>query len=99
VSESIVHVEDGSSVDPRGTLRGPWRAIGVRLIGAGDTERLIADGSEHAVYVWSGSGTAGTSEGSVPVNAGSAFTIVKGDAVTFEAGPEGLRLFVATFDA
>jgi len=63
------------------------------------TERLVAEGSEHAVYVWTGSGTAATGEGSHAAVEGWAFTIVKGDAVTFEAGPDGLRLFVVTLDA
>ena len=31
--------------------------------------------------------------------AGWAFTIVKGDSATFEAGPNGLRLFVVTLGA
>lgn len=99
MSESIVHLEDGSPVDPRGTLRGAWREIGVRRVASGGTERLVAEGSEHAVYVWSGSGTAATGDRSLTAVAGWAFTIVKGDSVTFEAGPEGLRLFVVTLDA
>lgn len=99
MSESIVHLKDGSPVDPRGTLRGAWREIGVRHVAPGATERLVADGSEHAVYVWTGSGTATTGEGPVATVAGWAFTIVKGDAVAFEAGPDGLRLFVVTLDA
>ena len=99
MTESIVHLEDGTSVDPRGTLRGAWCEIGVRRVEPGSTERLSAEGSEHALYVWSGSGSAVTSEGSVEVAAGSAFTVVRGDSMTFEAGPDGLRLFVVTFDA
>jgi hypothetical protein len=42
---------------------------------------------------------AATGEGSHAAVAGWAFTIVKGDSVTFEAGPDGLRLFVVTLDA
>lgn len=99
MSENIVHLEDRSSVDPRGTLRGAWRQIGVRRLAPGETEPLIAEGCEHAVYLWTGSGTATTGEGPVSVAAGWAFTIVKGDSVTFEAGPDGLRLFVVTLDA
>ena len=99
MSDSIVHLEDGSPVDPRGTLKGTWREIGVRRVAPGATERLVAEGSEHAVYVWTGSGTASTGEGSHAAVAGWAFTIVKGDSVTFEAGPDGLRLFVVTLDA
>ena len=99
MNESIVHLEDGSSVDPRGSLRGAWRKIGVRRIAPGATERLAADATEHVVYVWSGSGVASLREGPVPATTGSAFTVVRGDAVTFEAGPDGLRLFVTTFDA
>jgi urocanate hydratase len=99
VSESIVHLEDGTSVAPRGTLRGAWREIGVRSVAPGATERLVADTSEHAVYVCTGSGTATTGEGSHAAAAGWAFTIVKGDSVTFDAGSDGLRLFVVTLDA
>jgi quercetin dioxygenase-like cupin family protein len=99
VSESIAHLDDETSVDPRGTLRGAWREIGVRYVAAGATVRLVADGSEHAIYVWSGYGTAVTSEGAIDVAEGSAFTIVRGDSVSFEAGAEGLRLFVATLGA
>lgn len=99
MSESIVHLEDGSPVDPRRTLNGAWREIGVRSVAPGATEQLDAEGSEHAVYVWTGSGTAATGEGSHAAAAGWAFTIVKGDSVTFEAGPDGLRLFVVTLDA
>jgi hypothetical protein len=99
VTESIVHLEDGTSVDPTGTLRGAWREIGVRRVAPGTGDRLSAEGCEHAVYVWSGSGSAVTSEGSVEAAAGSAFTVVRGDSVTLEAGPDGLRLFVVTFDA
>jgi hypothetical protein len=40
-----------------------------------------------------------TISGSHAAVAGWAFTIVKGDSVTFEAGPDGLRLFVVTLDA
>ena len=99
MTESIVHLEDGTTVDPRGTLRGAWREIGVRQVAPGAGERFSAEGSEHAVYVWSGSGSAVTSERSVEAAAGSAFTVVRGDSVTFEAGRDGLRLFVVTFDA
>lgn len=99
MSESIVHLEDGSSVNPRGALRGAWREIGVRHVAPGATERFVADGSEHAVYVWSGSGAATTGEGTVDAAAGSAFTIVRGDSVMFDAGPDGLRLFIVTLDA
>jgi hypothetical protein len=99
VSESIVHLDDGSPVDPRGVLRGAWREIGVRRLEPGEAEQLVAEGSEHAVYVWTGSGTATTGEGPVSVTAGWAFTIVRGDSVTFGAGPNGLRLFVVTLHA
>jgi hypothetical protein len=99
VNGSIVHLDDGASVDARGTLRGAWREIGVRRVAPGDVERLVAEGCEHAVYAWSGSGSAVATEGRFPVLAGSAFTIVRGDELSFEAGPDGLRLFVATLDA
>lgn len=98
MSESIVRLDDGT-VDPRGVLRGAWREIGVRRVSPGDTERLVAEGSEHAVYVWSGSGTATTGEGVVQATEGWAFTVVRGDSVTFEAGQDGLRIFVVTLDA
>jgi uncharacterized cupin superfamily protein len=98
VSESIVHLDDGS-VDPRGVLRGAWREIGVRRVSPGETERLVAEGCEHAVYVWSGSGTAITGEGAIRAAEGWAFTVVRGDSVTFEAGQDGLRIFVVTLDA
>ena len=99
MSESIVHLEDGVPVDPRGTLVGAWREIGVRRLEPGTAQRLVAQGCEHAVYAWSGSGTAVAADGRFPVVAGSAFTIVRGDEVVFEAGADGLRLFVATLDA
>lgn len=104
MSESIVHLEDGVPIDPSGTLRGAWREIGVRRVEPGRTERLVADGCEHAVFVWSGSGTANVGAEPAaavgqPVGAGHAFTIVRGDTVAFEAGPDGLRLFVVTLDA
>jgi quercetin dioxygenase-like cupin family protein len=99
MSQSIVHLEDGGSVDPRGLLRGAWREIAVRRVEPGGTYRLAAEDAEHAAYIWSGSGTATTGEGSMSAGAGSAFTIVKGDEVAFEAGSEGMRLFVTTFDA
>ena len=94
-----MHLEDGDSIEPRTVLLGAWRSIGVRRLEPGSTERLEATDCEHAIYVWSGSGIATTSEGPMPAAAGSAFTVVKGDAVAFEAGREGLRLFVTTFDA
>ena len=99
MSESIVHLDDGTTVEPRTLLRGAWRSIGVRRLEPRGTERFEAAGTEHAIYVWSGSGTATTAAGSMPTAAGAAFTVVKGDAVGFMAGDEGLRLFVATFDA
>ena len=99
MSENLVHLDDGVTVDPRRLLLGAWREIGVRSVGPGATERLDADGCEHAVYVWSGDGTATTGEGRESASAGCAFTIVKGDSVTFRAGDEGLRLFVVTLDA
>ena len=104
MSESIVHLEDGAPIDPSTALRGAWREIGVRRVEPGRVEHLAAEGCEHAVYVWSGSGTAtvGAEPGGAdaePVRAGHAFTIVRGDAVAFAAGPEGLRLFVVTLDA
>jgi len=99
VNESIVHLEDDSPIDPRPWLRGAWREFGVRRVDPDATVLLDAGDAEHAVYVWSGSGIAITSEGRMQAGAGSAFTIVKGDRLGLEAGPDGLRLFVATFDA
>ena len=99
MSQSIVHLEEDSPVDPRTLLRGAWREIAVRRVAPGATHRLVAEDAEHAAYVWSGSGTATTGEGSMPAGAGSAFTVVKGDEVAFEAGSDGMRLFVTTFDA
>jgi len=99
VSGSIVHLEDGASVDPRTVLRGAWRSIAVRRLEPGASERLEAADSEHAIYVWSGSGSATAGEGPMQTAAGAAFMVVKGDAVSFEAGADGLRLFVTTFDA
>jgi len=99
VNESIVHLEDDSPLDPRPWLGGAWREIGVRRVDSDATVLLVAADAEHAVYVWSGSGIAITGEGRMPAAAGTAFTIVRGDEVAFEAGPGGLRLFVATFEA
>lgn len=78
---------------PHDLVAGYYTISGSRA-GEGEGEAARA-----SFEVWTGSGTAATGEGSHAAVAGWAFTIVKGDSVTFEAGPDGLRLFVVTLDA
>jgi len=98
VKEHLVNLNDGVVVDPEGVLIGAWRGFALRRIAAGDSDALEADGVEHFVYVLSGSGTATAGGGEVAFEAGSAFTIVRGDGVRFEAR-EPVELFVTTLRA
>jgi hypothetical protein len=98
VNEHLVNLNDGAVVDPKGALIGAWRSFVLRRIPAGDVDVLDADGVEHLVYVVSGSGTATAGGGAVSFATGSAFTIVRGDGVRFEA-TEPVELFVTTLQA
>lgn len=99
MSDSIVHLDSGRSVDPKRTLAGAWREIGVRRVLPGGRERLVADGVEYAAYVIDGSGRADVAGEKIDVAAGSALTVLRGDEITFVAGPDALELFVVALDA
>jgi hypothetical protein len=100
VNDHLVNLNDGAPIDPAGVLRGAWQGFVLQRVAAGARHRLDADGVEHLVYVVAGSGTASATAGGEPVRfaEGTAFTIVRGDGVRFEAD-EPVELFVATLRA
>jgi hypothetical protein len=93
----VVSLLDGTPCDPRSTLAGEWRYIRMLNLGPGDSEELESGDVEYAVYVMDGAGSAELTDRTVPLEAGSALTLLKGAGAKLHS-TTGLTVFLVSVD-
>ncbi len=98
MQESLFKLEIGEHLDPKRVLAAAWREISLRRLSSGERWHIEADTAEYMIYIRSGSGTVSTAEGSFNAHDGCAYTVVKGDSITLEAGSGPLELFLAVIE-
>ncbi|MFB6890821.1 cupin domain-containing protein [Kitasatospora sp. NPDC056327] len=77
-------------LDPSAVIGGPLRLLQHVELDRGGREFLVADGTEHTVFVARGGGRAVAGNVRTPLRAGTALTLPHGTAVELVAGPGGL---------
>ncbi|MCX4766567.1 cupin domain-containing protein [Streptomyces sp. NBC_01275] len=85
-------------LDAAEVLTGPLRTVGVRDLPPHAGVELAARGTEHTVFVLSGTGTARSADREVPLASGTALTLPLGGAVRLWAGDGGMEYFHAVLD-
>lgn len=93
MNAQVHHLIDEQRVDPTELLTGPLRLIETTVVAPGERLDLDATGTEHTVFVLTGSGTATAAGGEAPLRAGVSVTLPKGTSARLTAGQDGLRLF------
>jgi mannose-6-phosphate isomerase-like protein (cupin superfamily) len=92
----VVSLRERGEIDPRSVFSSPLEAVRITRLGGRERQELRADGSEHTVFVLSGSGVARSGEVVVPVSARTSLTLPLGTGMTLEADAGGLEFFHAT---
>jgi hypothetical protein len=92
----VIRLREVKEVDAQTVLTGPLRRVRLARLQPGESETLVADTQEHALFTVSGSGSAVTGSARVPLQHGVAVTLPLGGSVMVEAGLEGLELFIAS---
>jgi mannose-6-phosphate isomerase-like protein (cupin superfamily) len=92
----IVNLVKEKAIDPTRYFDGPWQSLELRQLKAKERTELSGQGSEHAFYVLSGSGTAKSGKRTIELSTGHGLAIPKGGHATIDAGPEGLNMFLMT---
>ncbi|MFJ7125769.1 cupin domain-containing protein [Streptomyces sp. NPDC098101] len=103
VNARIHRLDDEQRIDPTTFLTGPLRLIETVTVAAGESLDLAATGTEHTVFVLSGSGTAVSGDSEAPLGPGVSVTLPRGTSAriradhsgTADGAPDGLRLFHA----
>jgi mannose-6-phosphate isomerase-like protein (cupin superfamily) len=93
---TIVNLREFGEVDVHKFLTGPLRRARLMRLPSGESETLVADTQEYALFTVDGTGSAVTGSTTVPLRHGVAVTLPLGGSVTIEAGPEGLECFVVS---
>lgn len=78
-------------IDPGVVLSGPLRHLEVARLRPGERRELVADFSEHTVFVTAGSGRAAAGDVRVPLAPGRSVTLPLGTSAAFTAGNDGLE--------
>jgi quercetin dioxygenase-like cupin family protein len=97
-----MHIENlysAGRVDPSNALKGPWKAIEVRSLKAGETLDLTTSNAEYAVYILEGTGRLQHDDDPVELQSGVAVTLTKGSHARVQAEGGALRFFMITFKA
>jgi quercetin dioxygenase-like cupin family protein len=95
-----MHIENlypSGRVDPSNALKGPWKAIEVRSLKAGETLDLQTSNAEYAVYILEGAGRLLDGQTPVELHSGVGVTLTKGSHVRLMADDHPLRFFMITF--
>lgn len=85
-------------LDAADVLTGPLRTIHVQDLPPCAGVEFVSRGTEHTVFVLSGTGTARTADREVPLASGTALTLPLGGSVRLWAGDGGLEFFHAVLD-
>ncbi|MEU6094313.1 cupin domain-containing protein [Streptomyces sp. NPDC047079] len=95
MNAQVHHLLDQQHIDPTELLTGPLRLIETVSLAPGEHLDLSSTGSEHTVFVLSGSGSAATADSEAALHGGVSVTLPKGTSVRLTADQDGLRLFHA----
>jgi hypothetical protein len=90
----IVHLAQAGEIDPKPPLAGPWRWIRFARLTEGEELALDLERTEYLVFAVDGAGSTEVGGKHVPLNRGSALTLMEGAAARIAADAGGLELFV-----
>lgn len=90
----VLKLGDGRRINPAEYFAGPWEAIQVKRMSAGDRAEFAGEVSEHALYVIAGSGKAQSGKRSIELRSGRGLAVPKGGHVTVQASRKGIELFI-----
>lgn len=95
----VVNLPTEGPIDPKRILAGKWRSIRTASLAPGEVETLERGAVEYAIYVTGGTGVLRSGPtGERPIAEGTGVVVLKQSRATFEAGGEGLDLFVIAVD-
>lgn len=98
MSSKVYDLTQEGEIDPSEVFDGPLSLIRTLLLDAGEEHKLLADGTEHVVFVLAGSGSVESPAGQASLVPGTSVTLPLGGSLTLRADQEGLRLFHAVLE-
>lgn len=92
----IIRLSDELDVDPSSILSGPLQRVRLIDVPPWGTAELTTSGCEHTLFVLAGKGSAASGDVQVPLERGTAVSLILGERLAIDADNEGLHLFCAT---